>query len=400
MVVASGDSDMQQLLSPRVSWLHLAQAPSLQHPLGLELVTAEAFERQHGFPPAAYPEWLAFVGGRSGGWGKESWCQQRCRKGGPALQAELPDSPTNPATTMALRWMLPLAGKRDASIGGAGTGATTAAKLLRRYGSIAGIEAAAERGELAGWSAAAQRLFGGAGNEGAALRQRLHRSRRLFTINRSPEVLGEQACQDILSRAAAAAAARGRAGAPAAAGGPAAAGSATAGRAQSSSSSAGCEPPSTAASSADSAVAELAWQHPLHASRWRHNHQHVGRLAAELQRQGAVVEPRAVTRAGLPVDLLVQTGRAALGGSGDGPVAVLLAAPCDFQQAGRAGFEELATAAAAVGVWPDLAGAAGQSGALARRLTGAVQQHVRLLRKEGLEVVCVPWWLVPPLDAA
>lgn len=62
IAVASGDSDMQQLLSPRVSWLSVKSAPSLQHPLGVELVAAADFEQQHGFPPQAYPDFLAFVG--------------------------------------------------------------------------------------------------------------------------------------------------------------------------------------------------------------------------------------------------------------------------------------------------------------------------------------------------
>lgn len=62
-MVASGDTDMQQLLCPHVSWLHLLPAPNLQHPLGVEVVTAEGFERQQGFPPGAYADWLALVGG-------------------------------------------------------------------------------------------------------------------------------------------------------------------------------------------------------------------------------------------------------------------------------------------------------------------------------------------------
>ena len=54
---------MQQLISTQVSSLHLLPAPSLQHPLGVQLVTVADFEAQHGFSPAAYPDWLAFVGG-------------------------------------------------------------------------------------------------------------------------------------------------------------------------------------------------------------------------------------------------------------------------------------------------------------------------------------------------
>lgn len=62
IAVASGDGDMQQLLTPRVTWLRLLPAPTLEHPLGVEVVSAQAFQERHGFPPGAYPDWLAFVG--------------------------------------------------------------------------------------------------------------------------------------------------------------------------------------------------------------------------------------------------------------------------------------------------------------------------------------------------
>lgn len=49
-------------LAVQVSWLQLHNQTSLGCPLGAELVTAEAFQQQHGFPPSAYPDWLAFTG--------------------------------------------------------------------------------------------------------------------------------------------------------------------------------------------------------------------------------------------------------------------------------------------------------------------------------------------------
>jgi hypothetical protein len=111
VLVASGDGDMQQLLTPQVSaeqrqwrevggppwhatmakcvrlvralsyallrtlrraalwcdaqvsWLRLHNQPTLACPLAADLVSAAAFQQQHGFPPTAYADWLAFCGG-------------------------------------------------------------------------------------------------------------------------------------------------------------------------------------------------------------------------------------------------------------------------------------------------------------------------------------------------
>ncbi|KAL4451844.1 hypothetical protein ABPG75_007506 [Micractinium tetrahymenae] len=156
VLVASGDGDMQQLLAPQVAWLQLHNQHSLSWPLGLELVTASAFQQQHGFPAAAYPDWLALVG------------------------------------------------KREASIQGAGVGGKSAAKLLTRYGGLEAVLAAAEAGELKGWGPAVARLVqGGAGSGGrgsrssgggddAAWEQRkaqLRRNRRLFAAAADPSVV-------------------------------------------------------------------------------------------------------------------------------------------------------------------------------------------------------------------
>ena len=46
----------------QVDWLQLLAASSAERPLGVASVTAEEFERGHGFPPALYPDWLAFTG--------------------------------------------------------------------------------------------------------------------------------------------------------------------------------------------------------------------------------------------------------------------------------------------------------------------------------------------------
>ena len=281
---------------------------------------------------------------------------------------------------------LAAAGKKDSGIGGVGTGAGTATKLLRRYGSIAVVEAAAARGELAGWSPAVQRLFppggsscssGGGGSSSSSkdgdsqrLRQLLMRNRQLFAANRSPEMLAAPQREEIVRRAGELAAA-----------GPAGAGSLQ-GRA-------GAEQPS-----GSSSAAQLAWAHPTFTARWRRGQTYIGQLAAQLREQGAAVDAQAATPAGLPVDILVQPGGGAgPSGGADGPLAVLVAGPGDLASAAAVPEGE------AAGAGPfDLAAAAQQSPAVLRQLHAALQLHARLLRKEGLRVVCVPWWRLPAAD--
>ncbi|PRW57033.1 DNA polymerase I [Chlorella sorokiniana] len=141
---------MQQLLAPQVAWLQLHSQPSPSCPLGLELVTAADFQQRFGFPPAAYPDWLALVG------------------------------------------------KREASIGGAGVGGKAAAKLLARYGSLEAVLQAAEAGELKGWGPAAQRLLHGTGGStGEERAAQLRRNRRLFAANTDPSVVNSRDMQQL-----------------------------------------------------------------------------------------------------------------------------------------------------------------------------------------------------------
>lgn len=62
VAIASGDSDMQSLLSPSVSWLQLLPLATAACPLGVQPVTAADFQRQYQFPPAAYSDYLALTG--------------------------------------------------------------------------------------------------------------------------------------------------------------------------------------------------------------------------------------------------------------------------------------------------------------------------------------------------
>lgn len=253
-----------------------------------------------------------------------------------------------------------------------GTGASTASKLLKRYGSLEGIESAAAKGELAGWSAAVQRLFSG---DAAELQRRLNTNKRIFAVNRSLELLPEQQRAAILDRAARLVEDRAMSStAPAGSDG------------DSSGGGLGCGPADPGAAS----TAELVWSHPLHAGRWRYIEQEAHQLTAALQRSGAVAEAKSLSAAGLAVDVLVREGGELLG-AGEGAVAVVVAGLCDLQQ-GAAASAALGSAEAAD---KELAVAASLSSALVRQLNGAMQQHVRLLRKEGLQVVCLLQWQVP-----
>ncbi len=108
LLIASGDADMQQHLSSHTSWLEILPLTTLQSPAGLAVTDAAAFTAARGFPPAAYPDFLAFTG------------------------------------------------KRDASIGGVGVGSSAAAKLVKRFGGVEGAVAAAAAGELRGWGPAVE----------------------------------------------------------------------------------------------------------------------------------------------------------------------------------------------------------------------------------------------------
>lgn len=84
--VASGDSDMQQHICDMAAWVQVLPSPTVQAPCGIEIMTREAFPYE--FDPKYYQDFLVLVG------------------------------------------------KKEASIGGIGIGAKTAAKLVKQYGTV------------------------------------------------------------------------------------------------------------------------------------------------------------------------------------------------------------------------------------------------------------------------
>lgn len=118
IVIASGDSDMQGLLSfNQVSWLEVLQLPSTCHPAALALHTATSFEKQYKFHPESYYDYLSLVG------------------------------------------------KKGSGVGGVGIGTKSASSLLARFKSIDGIQHAAKKGLLKGWGPAVTRVFQPGSNE-------------------------------------------------------------------------------------------------------------------------------------------------------------------------------------------------------------------------------------------
>jgi len=111
IIIASGDSDMQQYLNSSISWLHIAPLPTVTAPAALSVVTETSFSSKYNFPPCAYTDYLALVG------------------------------------------------KKEASVGGVGIGSSVAAKLLKQFHSIEGIKHAAQKGTLKGWPPAVEEIF-------------------------------------------------------------------------------------------------------------------------------------------------------------------------------------------------------------------------------------------------
>jgi 5'-3' exonuclease len=60
--VASGDSDMRQLLALRVGWLQLLDGAGAAQPLGVQWHDLRGFEEAWGFAPALYPDYLSLAG--------------------------------------------------------------------------------------------------------------------------------------------------------------------------------------------------------------------------------------------------------------------------------------------------------------------------------------------------
>lgn len=118
IMIASGDSDMQQFIQQRVSWLKIQDALSEfvgnSHPdipNGLDVVGHNAFMEKYKFRPQYYVDYLSYIG------------------------------------------------KKELCIGGVGIGSGSALKLVQQYGSIRETAKRAAEGRLNGWDHRVQQLF-------------------------------------------------------------------------------------------------------------------------------------------------------------------------------------------------------------------------------------------------
>ena len=254
-----------------------------------------------------------------------------------------------------------------------GVGAA-AGRLLKRYGSIDGAAAAAARGELSGWSPAVQQLFSDPGKL-----QALQRNQGVFRLKAEPALLGGE------QRSELEAALRQH-------------------TAAGTDSPAGPQGPHWQLD-----AARLAWQHPLHAGRWSFVGQHAQQLAAQLALQGREHSVAAVTSGGLPVDILAPSGGHPAqqgsssgggdGGGGSGAVAIIVCGVGDFKASAVPAAKQACPAGEpALPATPEAAGR--RNKALAPHLNSAVRHHLGLLKKAGLQIVCVPWWLLEPGPAS
>lgn len=127
--VASGDADLQECIDEHVSLLNILPFPTLTSPQGLECVTLDSFEWKEYFHPRQY------------------------------------------------RTFLTLVGKSESGIGGLGMSDTTAAKLVRAFGSIEDMLAAGASGRLKSWDSRVQEIFSG---KNTRLAEKLKRNMRVF----------------------------------------------------------------------------------------------------------------------------------------------------------------------------------------------------------------------------
>ena len=268
-----------------------------------------------------------------------------------------------PAPALCPPIRLPPAGKKEASVGGVGVSSGTAAKLLARYGGLEGVLEAVEGGQLKGWGPAAQLAIAGGRPEEWPLRAALlRRNRRLFAANADLSALDDaskQALQAVVD------------------GLQPAEGCSIVGAAGPGSDGAG------AASATPADIAELAWQHPMFARRWRQA-QH---LEAVQSSCGGVVgsgRAQAATPEGLAVDQLGPAVAASSGGTDCRGVATLRLLPCDFKT------EEARQLASGAARAAGGAGGVDTTPSLTPLLTDALLQHIRLLRRAGYSVQLVP----------
>lgn len=242
-------------------------------------------------------------------------------------------------------------------------GGKAAAKLLARYGSLEAVLQAAEAGELKGWGPAAQRLLSGTGGGASEDRAaQLRRNCRLFAANADPLVVQPRGMQQLLAALEHLQPAR----------------QAAADEEQ--------QQQQQVAWSGMLPAERLAWQHPMHARRWRHLQQ----IAAEAEQQAGGSsaasgshnrgpwQPRqAATPQGLAVDELVEQP----GGS----AALLYVCPCDVA---AGSWVQALSAAQQMPAGPDA------TKALLPLLSGAMRHHMKLVQRAGYSVSLA---LPPPL---
>lgn len=150
IIIASGDSDMQQYLAPNVSWLEILPLPTLAAPLGLALLTADEFLQARGYPASSYGDFLA------------------------------------------------LTGKKEANVGGIGIGTSVSTKLLKQFGSIEAIACAAQQGKLKGWPPAVETSF----SPGSKMMTQIQRNRDLLRAETDPDLVLSPGQQERIVQAA------------------------------------------------------------------------------------------------------------------------------------------------------------------------------------------------------
>ncbi|WIA21730.1 hypothetical protein OEZ85_000895 [Tetradesmus obliquus] len=153
VLLASSDSDMQQLMDSHTYWLELMQVASRQHPSGLQLHSAASFAAAHSLQPGAYPGLLSLL---------HTYIQVASRQYPSSLQLH---SAASFAAAQSLQpgaypGLLALAGKPEAGIAGVGVSAKLARTLLSRFGSLNAVLAAGEAGGLKPYGAAAEKQLG------------------------------------------------------------------------------------------------------------------------------------------------------------------------------------------------------------------------------------------------
>lgn len=134
VVVASGDRDMQGVVDTFVFWLEILPCPTKQCPSGLMMHTLEDFVWREYFHPSQYGTFLALVGKRGGG---------------------------------------------------VGVSETTAAKLVRSFGTVESMYRAYDDGRMKNWDQRVQNVFNKRDND--HIYRKLERNRNIFEYSRDAD---------------------------------------------------------------------------------------------------------------------------------------------------------------------------------------------------------------------